>query len=363
MTEATPEERQREQQHAPILITGAAGLIGSRLANMLKEQYPVVGFDVASPKEEMPDVDWIHCDLTDDHAVEEALTQLRERHGGRLTSVIHLAAYYDFAGEPSPLYNDLTVAGTRRLLRGLQSFDVDQFVFSSTLLVMKPTSPGESLTEESSCEAEWEYPQSKLQTERVIAEERGEIPAVILRIAGAYDEDCQSIPIAQQIRRIYEGELQSHFFPGNLEHGQSFVHLDDLAACFLPVIARRDKLGAYEIFLVGEPDVVSYGELQNMIGQQLYGTRWATMRIPKTVAKAGAWAEEKLGQETFIKPWMIDMADSHYPVDISKAKQLLDWQPRHVLRETLPEMLQRLKDDPVRWYKLNKLELPEDLPT
>jgi nucleoside-diphosphate-sugar epimerase len=227
---------------------------------------------------------------------------------------------------------------------------------------MKPTSPGDVLTEESPGEAEWDYPKSKLLTEQVIAEERGNTPAVILRMAGVYNEDCHSIPICEQIRRIYEQELQSHFFPGNAEHGQSFVHLDDLADCLVRVIRRRTDLGPHEIFLVGEPDVVSYGELQDLIGEGLHGTQWSTLRIPKTVAKVGAWAEEKLGQDPFIKPWMIDLADSHYPIDISKAKRLLGWQPRHSLRETLPEMLQRLQNDPVRWYDENKLQLPEQLP-
>jgi nucleoside-diphosphate-sugar epimerase len=356
------EMAQQNQQRYPVLITGAAGLIGSRLAESLLGQYPVVGFDVVETEGQLPDVDWIRCDLTDEHVVRRALAELRERHGARLSSVVHLAAYYDFSGEPSSLYDELTVEGTRRLLQGLRSFTIEQFVFSSTLLVMKPTSPGEVLTEESPGEAEWDYPKSKLLTEQVIAENRGDTPAVVLRIAGVYDEDCHSIPISEQIRRIYERELQSHFFPGNAEHGQSFVHLDDLVDCFLRVIRRRSDLGPHEIFLVGEPDIVSYGELQDIIGEQLYGTQWSTMRIPKAVAKAGIWVEEKLGQDPFTKPWMIDMADSHYPVDISKAKRLLSWQPQHSLRQTLPAMLRRLQDDPVRWYLLNKLRLPEELP-
>jgi nucleoside-diphosphate-sugar epimerase len=299
--------------------------------------------------------------LTEEESVGGALAELYDRHGKRLTSVVHLAAYYDFSGEPSPLYRKLTVEGTRRLLMGLRSFEVEQFVFSSTLLVMQPTSPGHLLTEESPGEAEWDYPKSKLLTEQLIAEDRGDIPAVALRIAGVYDEDCHSIPIAEQIRRIYEQEIQSHFFPGNADHGQSFVHLDDLVGCLERVIQNRRELGPHEIFLVGEPDVVSYGDMQDIIGEQLHGTQWSTLRIPKVVAKAGAWVEEKLGQDPFIKPWMIDLADSHYPVDISKAKRLLGWQPNRSLRDTLPEMLRRLQDDPAGWYEENKLELPESL--
>ena len=56
-------------------------------------------------------------------------------HGTRIASVIHLAAYYDLSGEPSPLYEQIIVGGTERLLEQLRQFQVEQFVFSSTMLV------------------------------------------------------------------------------------------------------------------------------------------------------------------------------------------------------------------------------------
>ena len=41
-----------------------------------------------------------------------------------------------------PLYRAVTVEGTRRLLRNLQEFEVEQFVYSSTMLVHAPCRPG-----------------------------------------------------------------------------------------------------------------------------------------------------------------------------------------------------------------------------
>ncbi len=52
---------------------------------------------------------------------------------------------------------------------------------------------------------------------------------------------------------------------------------------------------------------------------------------------------------------MIDMADDHMEIDISKAKELLDWKPEHSLRNELPKMISVLKADPEKWYKQNKL--------
>ena len=60
----------------------------------------------------------------------------------------------------------------------------------------------------------------------------------------------------------------------------------------------------------------------------------------------------------FIKPWMIDLADDHYALDITKARNVLGWEPKQSLRRTLPKMVAALKSDPVKWYRQNKLEPP-----
>ena len=345
-----------------VLVTGGGGLIGSRIIEELSSDYRVIGFDIAQPPNSTSAEEWIECDLTDDDSVLTALSAVRGKYGQRLASVIHLAAYYDFSGEPSPLYRTLTVEGTRRLLQRLQEFQVEQFVFSSTLLVMKPADEDELLTEKSNTQAEWDYPRSKLRAERVIREERGAFPAVILRIAGAYDENCHSVPIAQQISRIYEKQLESYFFPGKKTHGQAFIHLDDLIDCFRKTVDRRQTLQSQEVLLIAEPDVMSYAELQEQIGELIHGHEWPTVRIPKVVAKVGAWAQEKLAgkEETFIKPWMVDLADQHYPVAISRAREELQWNPRHRLRDTLPEMIRCLQENPRQWYETNKLPFPDD---
>jgi nucleoside-diphosphate-sugar epimerase len=346
-----------------ILITGASGLIGSRLARALAAEFRVVGLDVKPPLDEDSLAGFIECDLTQTENVADALVQTKDQYGPALASVVHLAAYYDFSGEPSPLYEELTVEGTRRLLMGLHDFHVEQFIFSSSLLVMEPAQEGEKITEASPVEGTWDYPESKIEAERIIRETRGRIPAVILRLAGVYDEDCHSVPISQQISRIHQKQFESYFFPGDAEHGQAFVHLDDLVDAFVKTIERRGQLGEHEVLLIAEPDVMSYEELQDRIGELLHGQEWPTIRIPKAVAKAGAWVKDKLASEdepTFIKPWMVDLADQHYPVAIDRARRQLGWNPRRRLRTTIDEMIARLKQDPRGWYLENNLPPPED---
>lgn len=354
----------RSKPEKPIVVvTGSAGLIGSRVVQALAAAYEVVGLDLKRPANIVADTDFIECDLTKDESVVRALDTVHERHGGRLASVIHLAAYYDFSGKPSDMYGKLTVEGTFRLLKKLQEFQTEQFVFSSSLLVMEPAEEeDERITEFSPLEDEpWDYPRSKIEAEQLIRQERRQIPTVILRIAGVYNEDCHSIPIAQHISRIFEKKLESYFFPGDKDHGQAFIHLNDLVTCFQRVVELRRKL-KNEIFLIAEPEVISYEEMQDLLGELIHGKEWPTIRIPKVAAKAGAWIKEKIAgeEETFIKPWMVDLADAHYPVAIGHAVEKLGWKPKHRLRDTIPEMVRRLKQDPQEWYEMNGLTWPED---
>jgi hypothetical protein len=78
------------------------------------------------------------------------------------------------------------------------------------------------------------------------------------------------------------------------------------------------------------------------------------------VAKAGAWVQDALplGEEPFIKPWMMDLADDHLELDITRARTRLGWEPERSLRRTLPRMVAALEADPAGWYRENKLEVP-----
>lgn len=84
-----------------ILITGSSGFIGSAIAARLAERHQVVGLDSENPKKPLPGVA-TRVDLTSDQNVHDALAQVRQRFGARIASIIHLAAYYDLSGSPTP---------------------------------------------------------------------------------------------------------------------------------------------------------------------------------------------------------------------------------------------------------------------
>ena len=321
----------------------------------------MVGFDREGNPHPPRMAECVCVDLTSSDSVREAFDRVQYAYGDRIASVVHLAAYYDFSGEPSNKYEEITVRGTERLLKELRRFQVEQFVFSSTMLLHAASEPGRKMNEESPVDPKWDYPKSKVKTEKLILKERGDTPVVILRIAGVYNDNCHSIPLAHQIQRIYERKLISHVLPGNPSHGQAFVHLDDVLTAISAAVDRRSQLPPETVVLIGEGETLSYDELQHSLGRLIHGEEWETTEIPKALAKAGTWIQDRVpGEEPFIKPWMIDIADDHYELDISRARELLGWQPRRSLRETLPRMVERLKSDPEKWYRDNKLELPAE---
>ena len=347
-----------------VLITGSEGRIGRGIAAALGADYTIAGFEQKCDNND----NCISVDISSDEAMARASEQLRQRYGQRIASVIHLAAFYDFSDEPNPLYDKVNVQGTQRLLKALQPFEVEQFIYASTMLVHAPTKPGLPINEEGPLEPKWPYPQSKVAAENEVRIHHGRIPIVIFRLAGVYTDWGEVPSLANQVQRIYERQMQSHVFPGNISHGQSFVHLDDVARAFRQAVERRADLPDEVTMLIGDPVTQSYEELQNLMGQLIHGEAWSTHQVPKTVAVAGAWLQNRMedvvpdaidrGIEPFVKPFMVALSDDHFELDISRARKLLNWRPRHTLRETLPKIIGHLKRSPGAWYKRNKIPLP-----
>ena len=353
-----------DNKNAVILITGVSGRIGSSCAALFSKKYQVVGFDVIEPKQEMAHVAFFNVDLTSDQSVRAALQKVKEKYGNYICSVIHLAAYYSFSKGSWNLYEKITIQGTERLIKSVQDFKVDQFIFSSTMLVYAPCKVGKKIHEQSKVEPKWDYPLSKVKTEEIIHKNRGSISTVILRISGVYDDLCHSIPISNQIQRIYEKQLESHLFPGDITHGASFLHMHDLVSAIELAVEKRKELPAEVMVVLGEPETLSYDEMQKEIGQLLYHKSWKTFKVPKWFAKMGAYFQDKLPfvKKSFIKPWMIDIADDHYELDVSRAKEILGWQPRYAVRSSLKRMIGELKKDPKKWYLENLFKLPKSFP-
>lgn len=350
-----------------VLITGSSGNLGRAITAALADAYRVVGLDRQATDVPIPT---FATDFSNAAAVELALLRLRERFGGRIASVIHLAAYFDQSGDDHPLYETVNVEGTRHLLRALQALEVEQFVYAGTMLVHAPCQPGERIDEGQAFDPAYAYPQSKLAAERAIEEEHGHIPFVTLRLAGVYDHDHLIPTLAQQIARIHERDLQGYFYAGSPLTGQSMLHKDDMADAVRRAVERRSELPADAVMLIGEADPVSYDALQDEIGYLVHGVEdWPTIRVPKALAAVGVWGMGKLeplipdaidrGEQPFIRPYMAMMGDHHYALDIGRARALLGWEPRRRLKDELPGIVAELKADPLGWYRRHAITPPD----
>ena len=349
-----------------VLITGAAGNLGQTLARSLSDSYRVVGMDRKAQETTFP---VLQVDFASADSIELALRTLRDSFGARIASVVHLVAYFDFSNAEDPRYRNVNVEGTRHLLRALQAFDVEQFVYASTMLVHAPCRPGERIDESHPIGPRWAYPRSKAAAEDVVRQEHGRIPCVNLRLAGVYDDQSLVPTMAQQFARIYERDMQSYFYSGSTLVGQAMLHRDDMLDAFRRTIDRRTALPSETAILVGEADAVGYDALQDRLGALMHGVAdWPTVQVPKTIAAAGLWAQARLepvmpdaidkGEPPFVRPFMAEMADDHYALDTRLARDLLGWEPHHRFKDELPRLVQSLKDDPPGWYRRNGVTAP-----
>jgi len=327
-----------------IIITGSTGRIGSRILSQLSERYHIVALyfpEFPAPEDEAL-ADYKCVDLTRDDQVERAFQEILETYGNRIASIVHLAAFYSFKDVGFEPYEKVNIGATRRLLRAAQAFHVQQFVFTSTMLVHKPGQ--EAINEDSPLGPQWDYPKSKALSERVIREEHGEIPFVILRLAGCYDETGNCPPLIEHMGRIKAMKLESLFFPGNRTHEVPYLHIEDTIRLVEATVEKRKELPSELTLLAAEPRGISYGELQKTLGRLIHGVAWPMIWVPKWVSKVGLATLNYFGfmRDNFIQPWMIDLADVNYQISSDRARRTLDWEPEHSIRETLPEMTSHL---------------------
>lgn len=358
-----------ENSKPVVLITGAGGNIGRSLSAALQRGgYKVVGLD----RKTSPDLDFpiLACDFASEDSLRLALREAKDQVGSKLASVIHLVAYFDFTNDDHPLYRTVNVEGSVALLRALQAFQVEQFIYASTMLVHAPCRPGERIDESQPIAPGWAYPRSKAAAEEAIARERGSIPLAVLRLAGLYDRRSMVPTLAQQFAGVYERRMDSYFYPGDTNTGQAMLHRDDMLDAFLRCISARKSLPEASAFLIGEADAVGYDALQDRLARLMHGVAdWPTRSVPKPLAAAGVWVQGALepvvpdviddGRAPFVRPFMVQMADHHYALDTRAAERAFDWTPKHRLREELPGMVQELQADPVGWYERHDLVKPE----
>ncbi len=163
-----------------ILVTGATGKVGSRLARRLAQRGDQVRALVrdASRAIDLQEqrVELAVGDLLDPGSLDAAVRGV--------DAVVHCAAFFRGASaEQAHAVNDL---GSQHLARAARTANVARFIFTSTGLVYGPNG-GRPASEDDECKPTADYPVSKLAAERYLLDLRG-LDVRVLRLPFVYGD-------------------------------------------------------------------------------------------------------------------------------------------------------------------------------
>ncbi len=343
-----------------VLITGASGFIGTALITRLIRNYYIIGIDKVLHKDRDIKVLWYKADISNREFLDEIFREIKEKFHGSIDYVFHLAAYYDMSNRKNSLYRETNENGTRNLLDNLINLNVKNFIFMSSTVIMTPIRDNEKLNEESALGSVLYYAKSKIKGEKIVLNYKEKIKVTILRPTAVYSRDCRSLPLANQIAFIWRKGFGYRIFPGKGEGGLSYVHIEDIVDALEKTILKAKEIANGSIFILSEEDYVSSNDLYDLIFHEIYGTQSNLIHLPKWFVWFYVYIINKiylfLGKSYFFKPWMINIADKKHRFNIEKARRVLEWQPKFLLKEYMKLIIKNFKNDTHRWFAINKIK-------
>ena len=314
-----------------VLVTGAAGFIGSTLAGrLLEEGREVVGYDSLDPYysvalkrrnlaglEAEPGFRFVAGDVRDPGALDAVLA------GGRVEGVVHLAA---LAGVRPSLerpaeYADVNVVGTGRVLEACVRAGVDRVVFASSSSVYGERADGEPFRETDPVDRPISpYAATKRGGELLAhAFHHARGPSVVCaRIFTCYGPrqrpDLAVRAFAERIRR----DDPIPVF-GDGKSVRDFTYVDDLVD---GLVRSLDSGLEFEILNLGAGRTVTVLEVVEVLERTL-GRRARIEWLPRQTGDVSrTWA------------------------DIGKARRLLGYDPRTPLEEGIARFVEWLEAQP-----------------
>jgi len=314
-----------------ILVTGAAGFIGSRVSEMLIEQgHTVTGvdnlndaYDVRMKEyrlrklQTLSGFEFLRDDISD-RGILTRNSSLITRH---FEAVINLAARAGVrASVQNPwVFYETNVIGTLNLLELCRQKEIRKFILASTSSIYGAKAPLPTPETADSEHPLQPYAASKKAAEVLCHAYHSlyDIDVSVVRYFTVYGPAGRpDMSMFRFTKWICEGEpLQLY---GDGEQSRGFTYLDDIAR---GTIAALKPLG-YEIINLGGHEVITMIQMISML-EELTGKKAIIERHPPNPA---------------------DMLANQ--ADVTKARQLLDWQPLVGLREGLRRL--------VGWYNAER---------
>lgn len=300
-----------------VLVTGAAGFIGSNLAEaLLRRGDVVVGLDnfndYYSPVRKRANVRVLaaydefameEADLRD----EEAVTAILRR--GRFDAVAHLGAMAGvrYSTTRAPLYTDVNIRGTVNVLEGMRRADVPHIVFASTSSVYGKTEALPFREEDPLGKPLAPYPASKIAGELMGYAHHNlfEVSFTAVRFFSVYGERGRPDMMPYIITDSIVNDKVFKLFDAG-EMYRDWTYVGDIVD---GLIAALDRPLGYERINLGRGQPVRMADFVELI-ESLVGKR-AKMETPPAPP-----SEPKI---TY--------------ADVSKAQRLLDYRPSVTVEE------------------------------
>jgi dihydroflavonol-4-reductase len=303
-----------------ILVTGAAGFLGSHLTRQLVAR----GADVrvllrpSSNNRAIADLplEYITGDLRDAASLDRALAGVQR--------VFHVAADYRLWSKRSQDIYDSNVGGTKNLLEAAKRAGVEQFVYTSTvatIAVDRPEHPNE-FTDAKLEEMVGHYKRSKWLAEKEVLDlAKQGFPAIVaMPTTPVGPWDWKPTPTGKIILDFLNGKMA-----GYVETGLNFVGVEECAAGHI-LVAEKGIAG--ERYLLGAENLTLKGVLDLLA--DLTGLPAPSLKIPHGLALGVAYAETAfsrlIGREPQIPIEGVKIAQHVMFVNCSRAVRELGFQ-------------------------------------
>lgn len=313
------------------LITGATGFTGSKLLNKLLDSNESVRVIVRDKTKFLKNnfstaVDIIEGDITDQNTVKKSMAGIDR--------VFHIAAAFRNPEIEDELYYKTHVDATKYLLESALSEGVSKFVHCSTVGVHGhietpladenyPFNPGDV------------YQESKLFGEKLVFDfyKKYKLPIVVIRPTAIYG------PGDLRLMKLFKmATLKYTPLPGNGENFYHMVHVDDLTDAFILASQKQDAVG--HSIIVGGNEILTLNEILHLMAKVINKPLYKLHLPIKPIIEISKVCE-KVFKLIKIPPPIherrIHFFTNSRAFDTTKAKKLLDFQPKINLLEGISE--------------------------
>ncbi len=334
-----------------VIVTGAAGFLGSAVTLELDRDAAVIAIDRRAPStallEATPHVDWHQVDIADRDTLAHVF-QSTKRRLGRIDFVLHLAAFYHFGSDRHPEYQRTNIGGTSAVLQSAIENGARRLIFASSIAAMLPPPSGEMLTERSLTSGYIPYGESKSAGEQMTLDASRQLPAIVLRIGGVFTDWCELSPLDSLIRLWAGGFPLNRIVAGRGGTAIPYIHRDDLVRLVRACVDQSTKMTPFEVLLASQHGAVSHLELFDVVRRALHKSEGVKpIFVSPTTATIGLYLRLALGLVTrdppFERLWMLQFIDRPWIADTTYTRNKLGWdctQGKGIL-DRLPMMVDR----------------------